>query len=185
MRASAHWAWLTAVLVAAPAATSARAGAGAGAGASGGSTRLRAPSVETHAARWAGSVLEAGAAAGARWDASASLGKGVAALWMPPSSHAVEPAPFDEAPAVDDGGDWWDEVSVDPLSPEERAAAAEEERALWVALLSAVSESGEVAVQFRDLVGDADDNYNELACATLTAPTSEDESARDLENSNT
>lgn len=117
---------------------------------------MRAPAVETHAARW-GAVEYGVGPAGAHWAGTASLGKGVAALWMPPSSRAAEPVPLDEAPLGDDGGAWWDDAQVDPLDPGEQAAAAEEERAMWRALLSAVSESGEVAVQFRDLVGE-DDN---------------------------
>ncbi|GAA5834675.1 hypothetical protein JCM9279_007078 [Rhodotorula babjevae] len=176
MRSSAPWAYLAAVLLADPTAAS---GPGARGGAGGGSARVRAPAVETHAARMGAAELGEGAgAAGVRWHAAASLGKGVAALWVPPSP---EPVHLDEPSHLALGGSAWQDEPADPLSPEEQAAAAEEERTMWRALLSAVSESGEVAVQFRDLVGDGDDDDDELACATDAAPTFEPGSPPDLQ----
>ncbi|GAA5902663.1 hypothetical protein JCM8208_007034 [Rhodotorula glutinis] len=182
MRSSAPWAYLAAVLLADPGAASS---AGARAGAGAGSARMRAPAVETHAARLGAADLGAWpAAAGVRWNAAGSLGKGVAALWVPPAPTAVEPVYLDEPSHLELGGDGCEDEPADPLSSEEQAAAAEEERAMWIALLSAVSESGEVAVQFRDLVG-LDDDDEELACATEPASSSEDGSARDLEHTTT
>jgi len=134
---------------------------GGGGGGARRSTLVRAPAETAATAQWAAAGLDGGATV-ARWDAGAGgHGKGAAWPWwlpLPPApdgdhnnerAHLVGPAGAGALDLLDFPAE---EEAPDPLSSVERAAAAEEERAMWQALLSAVSATGEVAVQFDELV---------------------------------
>lgn len=135
---------------------------GGGGGGARRSTLVRAPAETAATAQWPAVGVDGGATV-ARWDAGASAhGKGAAAWpWWPPlppapggdnnneRAHLVDPAGAGALDLLDFSAE---EEAPDPLSPVERAAAAEEERAMWQALLSAVSATGQVAVQFGELV---------------------------------